>query len=107
MRRVDRFYFARASTPRMQGMHEKKKQSSLSAREQERRAQQRAQSLAAVEQLLYTRRQTGRALGGISVATVIRLENKGLLDKVRLAGGSGEVFHRASQVHALAEGDHA
>jgi hypothetical protein len=73
-----------------------KKHKKLSASELERRRQQQVQSLAVIEQLLYTRRQTGRALGGISVATVIRLENKGLLDKVRLTGGSGEMFHRGA-----------
>jgi hypothetical protein len=61
----------------------------------------------AVEQLLYSRDQTAHALGDISIATVIRLENAGKLDKVRLAGGNGQVFNKASQVHALAGGDHA
>ena len=70
-----------------------------------RRAHKREQSLAAVEQLLYSRRHSAHVLGGISIATVIRLENKGLLDKVRLAGGNGEVFHKAEQVQALAKGD--
>lgn len=79
--------------------------SRVSAREQARRTQQREQSLAAVQQLLYSRRQTARVLGGISVATVQRLENKGLLDKVRLAGGNGQVFNKAAQVHALAGGE--
>src|SRR5262249_9749190 len=42
---------------------------------------------------------------GISIATVQRLEARGKLDKVRLAGSAnGAVFHRASQVHALAAG---
>jgi hypothetical protein len=81
------------------------RQKPVSDSEKARRAQQRALSLAAVEQLLYSRRQTARALGGISIATVIRLEKCGKLDKVRLAGVSnGAVFHRAAQVHALAEG---
>ena len=74
----------------------------------EKRAQKRAQSLAAIPRLLYSREQTRHALGGISVASVIRLENRGLLEKVRLAGGdNGQVLHRAEQVHALAGGDHA
>ncbi len=77
----------------------------ISEREQSRRAGQRKQSLAAVERLLYTRLQTAHVLGGISVASVQRLENKGLLDKVRLAGGNGQIFNKAAQVHALAEGD--
>jgi len=74
-----------------------KKQSRLSTRE--RGVTQRERSLTTVEQLLYTRRQTGRVLGGISVATVQRLENAGKLDKVRLAGGNGQVFNKAAQVH--------
>jgi hypothetical protein len=84
----------------------KKKQRNVSARERERRAQQSKQSVA-VEQLLYSRRQSARALGGISIATIIRLENKGLLDKIRLAGGNGQVFNTAARVHALAEGEAA
>ena len=81
------------------------RRNSISASERERRTRKRAQSLAAVDQLLYSRRQTAHALGGISIATVIRLENRGLLTKVRLAGvPSGAVFHRAEQVRALAEG---
>ena len=70
-----------------------------------RRTQQREQSIAAVEQLLYSRRQTAKALGNVSIATVQRLERAGRLDKVRLAGsGNGCVFHRAQQVYALAAG---
>ena len=77
----------------------------ISEREKTSRQQQREQSLAAVPQLLYTRRQTARCLGGVSVATVQRLENKGVLDKVRLAGSpNGQVFNKAEQVHALAQG---
>ena len=34
-----------------------------------------------VERLLYSRAQTAHALGGISIATVIRHENAGRLDK--------------------------
>jgi len=76
---------------------------SMSQVEATRRARQRAQSIAAITQLLYSRRQTAKVLGGISIATIQRLEARGLLDKVRLAGSSnGAVFHRAAQVHALA-----
>ena len=77
----------------------------ISDTEKARRARQRAQSLAAVEQLLYTRRQTAKALGNISVATVRRLEAAHKLDVVRLAGSpNGVAFHRAAQVRALAKG---
>lgn len=62
----------------------------------------------AVEQLLFSRKQTAQALGGISIATVQRLEKAGKLTKVRLAGvENGAVFHRADEVHALAGGDAA
>ena len=65
----------------------------------------REQSITAVEQLLYSRAQTARALGDISIATVQRMEARGLLEKVRVAGTpKGAVFHRAEQVRALARG---
>ncbi len=64
------------------------------------------QSVASVERLLYSRTQTAHALGGISIATVQRIERRGLLDKVRPAGSpKGAVFHRAEQVRKLAEGN--
>jgi hypothetical protein len=91
-------------------MRRRPRSKSLSEAEKRRRAQQREQTLAAVPVLLYSRRQTQRALGGISISTIIRLENAHKLDKVTLAGvPNGVVYHRASQVIALAEagGDHA
>ena len=74
------------------------------SREPSRRAAQREQSAlsSTVEQLLFKRAQTALALGGISVATVQRMENAGLLDKVRPAGPNGMVFHRIEQVRELA-----
>jgi hypothetical protein len=56
----------------------------------------------AVRRLLYTREQTAEALGGISVSSVIRLENEGRLRKVRLRGETGQVFNPAGDVEALA-----
>lgn len=77
----------------------------ISPDQQARRAQKREQSLAAVEQLLYSRAQTAKALGDVSIATVQRMENRKLLDVVRIAGSpKGAVFHRAEQVRALAKG---
>jgi hypothetical protein len=74
--------------------------------EQVRRDQQQQQSISSVERLLYSRRQSCFALGGISIATILRIENQGLLDKVRLAGSpSGQVFHKIEQVQKLARGD--
>jgi hypothetical protein len=57
--------------------------------------------------LLYDRAQTASLLGGISTATVKRLEQKGVLQPVRLdphAGDRTPVFYRASDVLALAHG---
>jgi hypothetical protein len=55
------------------------------------------------DQLLYSRIEAGRLLGGISVASLRRLEEAGVLDPVKLSGKSaGQVYYRAKQVHALA-----
>jgi hypothetical protein len=71
-------------------------------------SQKNQPTIGAVERLLYSRAQTAHALGGISIATVQRMEARGLLDKVRLAGSpNGAVFHRAEQVRKLAEGGDA
>jgi hypothetical protein len=54
------------------------------------------------DQLLYTRQQTARVLGGISISSIIRLERLGLLKKVHLMPGqSAQVFHTAENVKAL------
>ena len=70
----------------------------LSPEELERRRRQRNEA----RRLLYTRGQTGEALGGISVSSVIRLENEGKLRKVRLRGETGQVFNPVADVEALA-----
>jgi hypothetical protein len=87
-------------------MRTRRKRQKLSEAEKRRRAEQRQQTIAAtIPRLLYSRQQTRHALGGVSLATVLRLEARGLLDKVRLAGSeNGAVHHGASQVMALAEG---
>lgn len=70
-----------------------------------RRAQQREQALAAAPTLLYSRRQTAKALGGISIATVLRLEAAKRLTPIKLLGAAnGLTFYRPAEVHALAEG---
>jgi hypothetical protein len=56
------------------------------ARRTQQRKQRREQSITAVEQLLFTRLQTAKALGNVSVATIQRMEARGLLDIVRIAG---------------------
>ncbi len=86
-------------------MSTQKKHRRISLDQQSRRRQRREQSIAAVEQLLYSREQTAHALGGISIATVMRMENNKLLDKVRHTP-KGAVFHRVEQVRALATGKH-
>ncbi len=76
----------------------------ISPSEREARRQRHEQRLASVEQMLFSRAQTAKALGDISIATVIRMENRKLLDKVRIAGtpkGKGAVYHRSEQVRAL------
>jgi len=57
-----------------------------------------------VRRLLFTREQTAFALGGISVSSVIRLEQDGRLRKVRLRGLTGQVFNPVEDVEALAAG---
>ena len=58
------------------------------------------------QQLLYSREQARRALGGVSIATLQRLEARGLLKPVRLNKGSptAKVFYRVSDLAALAQG---
>jgi hypothetical protein len=54
------------------------------------------------DQLLYTRQQTARVLGDISLSTILRLERQGQLKKIRLMrGASAQVFHSAENVNAL------
>ena len=59
-----------------------------------------------VRRLLFTRQQTSEVLS-CSIPTVIRLENAGRLDKVRLDPNkpTSEVRHRVEQVEALARGE--
>jgi hypothetical protein len=54
--------------------------------------------------LLYSRIQAARLLGGVSVATIRRMEAGGRLSPVKLSGKrAGQVFYQAQQVHGLAE----
>jgi hypothetical protein len=53
--------------------------------------------------LLYTRQQTARLLS-CSIMTVMRLEQRGVLDLVKLSPGpAAKGYNKARQVHALAE----
>jgi hypothetical protein len=55
--------------------------------------------------LLYSRNQSRHVLGGISLTQLIRLEQAGLLRRVRPSGKpTGRVFNPAEDVHAVAEG---
>lgn len=57
--------------------------------------------------LLYDRAQTSALLGGVSVATLLRLEAAGRLQGIKLFPNSptGKVFYPANQVRKLAGGD--
>jgi len=60
------------------------------------------------ERLLFTRKQTAYALGGVSMRIIKELEQSGELDQVRLTKKpTAQVFHRAAQVRALAEAEEA
>ena len=74
----------------------------LTAEQLEHRREERARKRATVRPLLYSREQTGAALGGVSVSYVIRLENDKKLSKVRLRGPMSQVFNRVEEVEALA-----
>ena len=56
--------------------------------------------------LLYTRQHSRRVLS-CSLTTIIRFEDAGLLDAIKLNPESpnAKTYHRASQVQALARGD--
>ena len=57
-----------------------------------------------IERLLYTREQTAELLGGVSISTIRRLEREKRLKPIRLSlSPTGQVFHQASDVHALIE----
>jgi hypothetical protein len=57
------------------------------------------------DQLLFTRAQVARLLGGVDVSTVRRLERDGRLRPIRLnkKSTSGMVFFAASDVNRLVE----
>jgi len=51
--------------------------------------------------LLYSRRHACALLGGISTATLIRLENDGVIEPIKLGRSpTGQTFYRAADVHA-------
>jgi hypothetical protein len=57
------------------------------------------------DQLLFSRSQVCRLLGGVHVATVIRLEQSGKLPPVKLTpADQGRTYYRRADVMALAEG---
>jgi hypothetical protein len=54
--------------------------------------------------LLYSRIEAGRMLGGISVASLRRLEAAGALKPVKLSGKrAGQTFYRAAEVRSLVD----
>ena len=57
------------------------------------------------DQLLYSRNQVCRMLGGVHPATVVRLEEAGKLQPVKLNPGKlGRVYYRRADVLAIVEG---
>jgi hypothetical protein len=58
------------------------------------------------ERLLYSRKQAAELLGNISLATLKRLEDEGILEPVRLnkRSATGQVFYRHSNLMAVAQG---
>lgn len=57
------------------------------------------------DRLLYSREQVAELLGGISTATVRRMERAGRLHPIRLTGrNSGQVFFKSEDVLALVQG---
>jgi hypothetical protein len=58
-----------------------------------------------LDQLLYSRAQVCHLLGGIHVATVIRLEQSGKLPPVKLTpADQGKTYYRRADVMALVQG---
>jgi hypothetical protein len=77
--------------------------------EKQRRAEQRARAIppdAPVgAQLLYSREQTRHLLGRISLATIKRMEERGLLHGVRPSGAAnGKVYFPGYQILAIRDG---
>ena len=70
-------------------------------RRREERERHRVQRNESVPQLLYTRQQSGAALG-VSISTIIRLENEKKIRKVRLRGETGQIFNPVEDIEALA-----
>jgi DNA-binding XRE family transcriptional regulator len=78
--------------------------SKISEREKDRRRTQAArdEALRNRDRLLYTRREVA-ALYGVSVETLIRLENEGRLTPLKLtAKPGGMVLYKAAEIHELA-----
>jgi hypothetical protein len=83
----------------------------MSDKERARRETQREESKKHREaqreelrQLLYTRGQVAKMLGGVSIATIRRLESERRLKSIRLSKSpTAMVFFKASDVHALIE----
>ncbi len=79
--------------------------SELSEKERRRRGAQSAGShVETTTRLLYSREQVAGMLGGVSIATVRRLEREGRLKPVRLSRSpTAMVFFRAADVEVMIE----
>jgi hypothetical protein len=72
----------------------------------ENRGRAHAPDDALPDRLLYTRRQAAELLGDVSLATLKRLEDEGVLRPVRLnkRSATGQVFYRHSNLMAVVQG---
>ena len=67
----------------------------------------RRQPIEAAEQrLIYSRKQAGALLGGISISQLTRLENEGKLKSVRFGGSRGQAFYTHAELMRLIQ-EHA
>jgi hypothetical protein len=79
------------------------------ARAPARRAEPRRDEFATVPKLLHARREAAHMLGGVSVATLIRLEKSGRLHPVKLDASkrTGQTYYARAELEKLASGSNA
>jgi hypothetical protein len=80
-------------------------QSTGLSKDEKKGARLRATAPPALDQLLYSRKQAQQLLGGVSVATLQRLEARGVLRPKRLdKSKNGQVFYTGDNLRELVEG---
>jgi hypothetical protein len=79
----------------------------ISDQELNRRSEQPARALMEQRQLLFSRQQARPILGYPSLATLIRLERKGVLTPIRLnpRQTTGQVYYRGDELLRLVNGE--